>query len=205
MMELGAGVGLTGLVTSILCNAKSVHLTDFTDICLHNLTINIRSNAPLFELQNVDPRSVTCGYLEWRECAEEAATALVFQQPNSRMANLVDTDVLIAGDVCYDRNDIPHLVKVVRLILEMKQENDEVSSFTTAPDDSVRNKERYAIFATTYRNAATFQVFQEALVECNISCTFVETDMVNNLPKVFPCYFNQGREEVRITILKSCQ
>jgi len=201
VVELGAGVGLTGLVASILCSAKSVHLTDFTDECLQNLAINIRSNVSLFESQDVDPRSVTCGYLEWSECAEEA---VVLKQANPRLANLFDADILIAGDVCYDRNDIPDLVEVVRLMLEMKSEHKEGSSTANAPDECLTDMERYAIFATTYRNAETFQVFQNALIKCNISCTFVEADTITNLPRVFPCYFNQRREEVRISILKLC-
>ncbi len=38
--ELGAGVGLTGIVIAGLCDTKSVHMTDYTDCTLENLEYN---------------------------------------------------------------------------------------------------------------------------------------------------------------------
>jgi hypothetical protein len=44
ILELGAGVGLTGIVISGLCEPKSVHLTDYTDATLINMEHNISIN-----------------------------------------------------------------------------------------------------------------------------------------------------------------
>lgn len=44
VIELGAGVGATGLVIAGCCNATSVHLTDYTDVCRVNLEHNISIN-----------------------------------------------------------------------------------------------------------------------------------------------------------------
>ena len=42
--ELGAGVGLTGLVVAGLCRTKSVHMTDYTNVILENLEYNCAIN-----------------------------------------------------------------------------------------------------------------------------------------------------------------
>ena len=44
VIELGAGVGATGLVIAGCCNATSVHLTDYTNVCRVNLEHNISIN-----------------------------------------------------------------------------------------------------------------------------------------------------------------
>ena len=44
VVELGAGVGCTGLVVAGCCNARSVHMTDYSTTCLENLEHNIRIN-----------------------------------------------------------------------------------------------------------------------------------------------------------------
>ena len=43
--ELGAGVGLTGIVIAGLCQTKSVHLTDYTEATLVNMEHNVKANA----------------------------------------------------------------------------------------------------------------------------------------------------------------
>lgn len=44
VIELGAGVGLTGLVIAAYCHPKSVFLTDYTDVCRTNLQHNLAIN-----------------------------------------------------------------------------------------------------------------------------------------------------------------
>ena len=43
--ELGAGVGLTGLLAMACCDALSIHMTDYTEAGLHNLQHNIEINS----------------------------------------------------------------------------------------------------------------------------------------------------------------
>ncbi len=45
VLELGSGVGLTGIVIAGLCGTKQVHMTDFTDDTLSNLEHNISMNT----------------------------------------------------------------------------------------------------------------------------------------------------------------
>lgn len=44
IIELGAGVGLTGIIISGLCRPKRVHMTDYTDATLMNIEYNISIN-----------------------------------------------------------------------------------------------------------------------------------------------------------------
>jgi hypothetical protein len=44
VVELGAGVGCTGLVAAGCCDAASVFLTDYTEACRINLEHNLQVN-----------------------------------------------------------------------------------------------------------------------------------------------------------------
>ena len=57
VLELGAGVGLTGLIAS--AEAKSVHMTDYTEACLDNLAYNVCENSKWLKGRGVDPDTVT--------------------------------------------------------------------------------------------------------------------------------------------------
>lgn len=47
--ELGAGVGLTGLVAACCCHPTSYHMTDYTEASLSNLEYNIQLNKGLLQ------------------------------------------------------------------------------------------------------------------------------------------------------------
>ena len=44
IVELGAGVGTTGIIVAGLCKTKSVHMTDYTDATLLNMIHNVAIN-----------------------------------------------------------------------------------------------------------------------------------------------------------------
>ena len=95
-------------------------------------------------------------------------------------------DVLLAADVVYDRNCIPDLVSTVCKFL----------SQTNHLDDSEGNAHRIAIFATTFRNKDTFALFEKELENHNIVCAYDHS--LEELPNIFPCYWNQPRADVRV-------
>ena len=58
-IELGAGVGLTGLVVAGCCGATSVHMTDYTDACLLNMEHTIETNEEWLKKSGHSTSSVT--------------------------------------------------------------------------------------------------------------------------------------------------
>ena len=54
VVELGAGVGFTGILLAGLCGPKSVHMTDYTDATLRNLEHNVAVNMDWVKAQHKD-------------------------------------------------------------------------------------------------------------------------------------------------------
>lgn len=127
------------------------------------------------------------GKLEWGDYSssqyENNAIAANKHEPpwGDSIEAVSKAGVLIAADVVYDVDCIPTLVATV-------------SNFLRKPTHL--DHERIAIFATTYRNEATFALFEKELEEQSIACTY--DNSIEDLPNVFPCYFTQPRSDVRV-------
>ncbi len=172
VIELGAGVGLTGLVAAAV-RAKSVHMTDYTESTLDNLSCNVSINSKWLEGRGVDPQSISVGKLEWGDGSAECDCCLK------------SADLLIAADVVYARDVLPDLVTTVRKFLS--------SGSSSSPNDKV------ALFATTHRNRQTFELFEQELERKGIICQYKSH---TTMECVFPCYFNQPRSDVRICTMR---
>lgn len=189
VLELGAGVGLTGIVVAGLCGTKRLHMTDYTESVFGNMkhTIDINSHwlgrkGVNVETDEGEGRELTFGYLEWSEYAKDGVGL-----PN--VFAFSDAEVLLAADVVYDIEEIPNLVATVRRLLQGGKKN----NAATTPQ-----LERKAIFATTFRNTATFALFSRKLHSEGIKCEYTDEKVMESLPKLFPCYFHQPRKDVRI-------
>ena len=194
VVELGAGVGLTGIVVSGMCHPRRVHMTDLTQDCLSNMEHNIEVNGDWLAERGVNndnfdddaeeegQRCCTCGYLDWEQFADEGTPVDLSLKYGA--VRISDADVLLAADVVYDWKAIPDLVRTTRRLL--------------LQPNAVATSARKAIFATTYRNKETFDFFECELQKGGISCDYVPKEEMDSLDRIFPCYFIQAREEVRI-------
>jgi len=129
VIELGAGVGLTGLVAAANF-AKSVHMTDYTNATLENLSYNVSINNKWLKERGIDKGIVTIGNLEWGEYAENSCCSH-------------SADVLIAADVVYTVECIPDLVATVSKFLSSGSSTN-VALFAT----TYRNRSTFALFET---------------------------------------------------------
>ena len=185
VIELGAGVGLTGIVAAGLCRPMHLHMTDYTEACLDNMKDSISVNEDWLHRQGVNVdcdercRKLTSGYLEWTECAENDNENIAMETPTSVPFKLSEAQVLLAADVVYDVCQIPDLVRCVKVLLSS-------------------SRDAKAIFATPFRNEKTFDLFTNQLHNEGIVSQFVDNDVIADLPSIFPCYFSQPRSDIRI-------
>ena len=135
---------------------------------------------PITSLFNILYRK---GFLEWADFSDTQYSSESAENFES-IAALSNADVLLAADVVYDVQCIPDLVNTI-------------SSFLSG---NVGRKT--ALFATTYRNKRTFDLFEGELKKKNVSCDYVSIQLHKELPDIFPCYFNQPRGDVRICTMK---
>ncbi|CAJ1917261.1 unnamed protein product [Cylindrotheca closterium] len=180
-IELGAGVGLTGIVVAGCCGATAVHLTDYTDECLLNMEHTIATNEEWLKKSGHSSSSVTQGYLEWSKFLHQGVPS----RNDESSSELHQADILLAADVIYDRSVIESLVAVTHTFLLVDPDAKE------------------AIFAITKRNLETFEIFLKHLNEYDIYSEWIaDGEKCTSLPLVFKCKFNQERSDVRIVSLK---
>ncbi|XP_052536235.1 protein-lysine N-methyltransferase EEF2KMT isoform X2 [Tympanuchus pallidicinctus] len=151
VLELGSGVGFTGLVICKTCNPKTYVFSDCHHAVLKQLTENIRLNGFTLEPETTNPAQgqeaegqecqqpkLLVAELDWRSVTEQQLLAL-------------HADVVIAADVVYDPEVTLALIGVLR-------------KFSTSRAD--RKPEIYV--ALTVRNADTYHVFQAELDKAGI-------------------------------------
>ncbi|KAG7361443.1 lysine methyltransferase [Nitzschia inconspicua] len=185
VIELGAGVGLTGLVIAACCNPSSVYLTDYTDVCRNNLRHNLEINRKWLARHGVSSDQIAEGYLEWESFAHPTGLTVNEMNDDPAMVSFQRAQVLIAADVLYDVSVIDSLVLVVKRFLTQQS----------------NRQRKEVIFAITRRNMNTFNLFLDHLRGHGIHCTYLAKSC-ENLIKMFPCNFFQGREDVQVAQLR---
>ncbi|XP_042720434.1 protein-lysine N-methyltransferase EEF2KMT [Lagopus leucura] len=151
VLELGSGVGFTGLVICKTCNPKTYVFSDCHHGVLKQLTENIRLNGFTLEPETTNPAQ------------GQEAEGQEYQQPKLLVAELdwgsvteqqllaLHADVIIAADVVYDPEVTLALIGVLQ-------------KFSTSRAD--RKPDIYV--ALTVRNADTYHVFQAELDKAGI-------------------------------------
>ncbi|KAF1317493.1 putative methyltransferase, partial [Globisporangium splendens] len=167
VLELGAGVGFTGLVLAEITKPKRVLLSDYAPNVMQNLRYNVEVNASRFQCP-VDV--LTLDWDTWEPSVEDEE---------------LRPDILLAGDCVYDVASFPSLVRVLQAFLGP-------TTTATAAEHSAR--ERKAIFASTIRNQTTFQAFLDQLAVFEITYTDITTSALEQMGvKQMFAYENRGQ------------
>ena len=186
IIELGAGVGLTGLVAVGCCGALDVCMTDYTDACLDNTRHNIAINGDWLDEQRRNTESnensgVCVSYLDWYDYEDEGPLDDRLVLPSFEA--LSNADILLTADVAYDWSATSCLAKTIRRFL--------TTNSSEAP--------KRVLFATILRSKKSFELFEREIASIGIKSRVLATGSdCDNLPVVFPTNFVQPRNDIRI-------
>lgn len=123
------------------------------------------------------------GYLDWENYAKGLSGCSAHHHSmETTVKALSQAHVLLAADIVYDVKVIPSLARALR-------------RFLTSHD-------KVAIFATTLRNRATFDAFENELLDQGILCKYVEREVLERVPYIFPVYHLQPRSDIHISFMR---
>ncbi|XP_004930434.1 protein-lysine N-methyltransferase EEF2KMT isoform X1 [Bombyx mori] len=145
VLELGSGIGFTGITLAKFCEPKSVTMTDCHEDVLQVLCENVDINFPsqcknrssdgtTYELDNVS--RVDVKMLDWNEITD---------LPNKR------PDVILGADIVYDPSILKPLCNVLKIFCDRKND---VNIY----------------IASIIRNELTFESFLQVLETYNFHC-----------------------------------
>lgn len=143
VVELGAGVGLLGLIARFCLGARRVTLTDVDPEVLRFLRHNVQANEGLVgnmgggvnEAED-EASSIEVAALDWADTADYQGLLL------GREGEEDGPSVILAADCIYDREAIPSFVSVLGWALR-------------------QDASTVALVASTLRNPATYALFEE--------------------------------------------
>ncbi|GAU11547.1 hypothetical protein TSUD_345380 [Trifolium subterraneum] len=128
--QIGSGVGLVGLCLAHV-RASKVILSDGDLSTLANMKFNLELNNLNVETgiqRNEDTSTVKCLFLPWESASE------------SQLQDIMP-DVVLGADVIYDPVCLPHLVRLLAILLNQK--NMDSSCKGLSPNSKHENGERY--------------------------------------------------------------
>lgn len=124
VLELGAGVGFSGLVLAACTRPRRVLLSDYAPNVMQNLRYNVEINSSKYRCP-VDV--VTLDWDTW--------------QP-SEQGDELQPDILLAGDCVYDIASFPSLVRVLHAFMDMPSERQRMAIFAS----TIRNQTTFQAF-----------------------------------------------------------
>ncbi|VEN49115.1 unnamed protein product [Callosobruchus maculatus] len=121
VLELGSGLGLTGLVLSTECIPNAVYLTDCHPSVLKNMYDNVRLNT---ERESAESRDETDGTMKLTErCIYHSSgrkpEIAIFNLPwedvvEETCKQIGEIDIIIAADIVYDEDLFADLLEAMR-------------------------------------------------------------------------------------------
>ncbi|KAM7511749.1 hypothetical protein LguiB_010624 [Lonicera macranthoides] len=178
--EVGSGVGLVGICLAHV-KASKVILSDGDLSTLANMKVNLELNqlsstTDLIERTTQDLNSVECIYLPW-ESAQE-----------SELKDFMP-DVVLGADVIYDPSYLPHLIRVLAILLNREK--------SYSHDHNMKTKKRpVAYIASVVRSIDTFNCFLTLADEANL----IVTDITNDFKPfdLLPYMLSYQRSNIRL-------
>ncbi|KAL2100612.1 hypothetical protein ACEWY4_002373 [Coilia grayii] len=125
LLELGSGVGLTGIALCRSCKPKKYIFSDFHPSVLQKLRANVELNS-----QGLSDVSVCVEELDWESVSE------------NRLRD-IDTNTVIAADVVYDPDIVDCLVSLLSRILKCSKNSSQPDVYIAS---TIRNPETYSFF-----------------------------------------------------------
>jgi predicted nicotinamide N-methyase len=173
VIELGSGIGLTGLCLSTAKSPpRDIILSDYTVDTMNNLKHNLDLNRAAVSLGC----SLTALRLDWTLYKDVTS-----QYYKNIAGKLGSVDVILAADCTYSPDICVDLTESIKSMLQasynaidMPREcclyttSDESLDEVMASTPSCLKAFPYALVASTLRNEETFQCFQAALRESNM-------------------------------------
>ncbi|CAL4895753.1 unnamed protein product [Urochloa decumbens] len=166
---------LTDGDTSTLANMKE-------NMELNNLCIEQEDSEVLKESKN----KVECKYLSWEEVSE---SDLRCYQP----------DIILGADIMYDPVCVPHLVRVLSMLLRRHGRQGETRGKS---GDEFETEGPVAYIATVIRNAETFNCFTKSAADAKLSAINITSSAApsNFLPYMLS-YDRSSVQLLKITLL----
>lgn len=157
VLELGCGIGLTGIYIIKTCHPKSFTFSDCNQKVLNTVCKNLKHNFP-----NVKNNSQSNQYQFNGEHRDTIIRIMEFNW-EKKVENIPEFDVIIAADILYDKKSFNSL----RITLESLLKN---------------NDNHYVIIAATVRNEDTLNKFLQPLKNHNLSFQELDPLEQNSLP-----------------------
>lgn len=138
ILELGSGIGLTGLAICKSCSPKKYTFSDCHQKVLQQLKENIRVNGFMLREEHsstsANPKTVlSVTELDWESVTEQQLLSL-------------DADLVLASDVVYDPEIVTSFSKVLKKLFHYTKAGKNLEVFVAS---TIRNPETYRLFQTT--------------------------------------------------------
>uniref|UniRef100_A0ACD5ZMU8 Uncharacterized protein n=1 Tax=Avena sativa TaxID=4498 RepID=A0ACD5ZMU8_AVESA len=183
--ELGSGVGLVGVCLNYV-GASKVILTDGDASTLTNMKANMEMNNLYVE----DSQLVECKYLSWEEASDKDLWDC-------------ERDVVLGADIIYNPSCVPHLVRVLSMLL--RGDDGQHRSVDAATDEETSDAKgatggRVAYIATVIRNVDTFNCFAKAAADSKLSIVNITSTAAPS--NFLPYMLSYDRSSVQLLKIK---